>query len=327
MFHFSHQQLQSILTGSVFFGTGGGLSHNDHKVIFEAALELQPSIPVQSAKEFSPDSHLASVYGVGDPSKALDNADALIAQAVESFTTQTGIEIAGIIPGEIGAEGLAFHAAALLELPVVDSDLVGGRAAPEIQMDVFTVRGLKLTPFLAMAHNGEQMLIEGKVTAKEIENTVRGFFTEQGGSGVIVGYAITAGEYAVHGMPDTISQTIEVGEHLMKGDVGAVLKQFDGQRLIKAELKKVELESDAGFLKGILEIGDHTVHVQNEHLLVEQGGVEVAKAPEILAIITPEGVPIHNKHIQKFEGTEVELIRIPAQGYWAEKEAAALWMH
>src|SRR3989338_753976 len=132
MWYISQENYESYILGSTFFATGGGLPPIQHAAMFRDLLKHTPALPVQACSDFDPQAFLVSVYGVGDPSQVAGSFDTLVRRAIDAYEQHTAIRIAGLIPGEIGAEVLAFQAAACLGLPVVDSDLVGGRAAPEV---------------------------------------------------------------------------------------------------------------------------------------------------------------------------------------------------
>ena len=206
--------IETYLKGSLFLGAGGGLPYEIHKKIFNDIFQNVNKINVASLDDFDSDDILVSAYGVGDPSIIPDNFSETIKTGFVKFQKLTGISIKGIIPGEIGAEGLAFQIERYTKLPVVDSDLVGGRAAPEIQLDVFSVFDLNIAPVLLVSVNGKSLFLEGEYNAIEIEKISRSFFADNGSSGVLMGYGISMGKYKQYAMKNTLSYAMQIGKLL-----------------------------------------------------------------------------------------------------------------
>src|SRR3990167_11105206 len=86
MFYLSKKNLVELRLGSLFFGTGGGLSFADHGAVFTKALKTSAKIPVKKITEFAPGAILASVYGVGDPSTKHHQKTTFFKQLAEKNT-------------------------------------------------------------------------------------------------------------------------------------------------------------------------------------------------------------------------------------------------
>ncbi len=325
MFYLSKKNLNALRIGSLCCATGGGLSYRDHGKAFDAALSKKSKILCKEIAEFHATDYLASIYGVGDPSQVKGDFVSVIKTGVKKYTQLTGITPKGIIPGEIGAEGLAFQAASYLNLPVVDSDLVGGRAAPEIQMDVFSVYDLPLTPLLAVSMNGKELFLNGAFGAKEIEGLIRLFFKNNGSNGLLIGYPIQAKQYQQYGMSGTISRAIAIGDCLLKKDLPGVLEHTQGKILGEETIDAVSLSSQDGFLQGWLSLGDMSVLVKNEYILVKKKNKMLCQAPENIMLLDKDLFPIHSTQVQQYAGKKVSVFVIPGQGYWKVQRAKKLW--
>ena len=319
--------MDTYLLGSQFFGTGGGLPLEKHKKIFLQALEKKYDLSFTNIHSFESHDRLASIYGVGDPSKAQENFEELTLQSLAQFERLSGIKVKGIIPGEIGAEGLAFLSGSILDLPVVDSDLVGGRAAPEIQLDTFTVHAKPLTPLLGFAENKKSIFLEGNFSAEEIENILRTFFEKNGSSGMLVGYPIFAGEYAKIGMLQTLSETLQMGEILADKKLSSFVSDQNGKLFENEIIEEVHLESGGGFLQGSIQTKNYEIEVKNENmaLIQKRNRKDLAQVPEIIMVLSAEGTPLHNADIAKYRGKEVQIVVLPAKGYWNVHENQLAW--
>lgn len=317
--------LHSYLLGSTFFGTGGGLPLATHLKICTQAFQYAPAIQIKQTADFAPTDYLATIYGVGDPSQPIRNIKQLLQQALQEYEGYTKIKIKGLIAGEIGAEGLVFQASAILGIPAVDSDLVGGRAAPEIDMDCFTVHKKLLTPLLGVSANGKSILLTGRFSAKEIETTLRAFFHQQGGMGILIGYPMQAKEYQHVGMQGTLTQTEQVGRELARGNIQAVLQAVRGQVVDSVKLKKVGAKSDEGFFRGWVEFEGYRLWVKNENIALWKGKKKIAQAPDLIILVDVHAQPIHNASLKRQVGKLLQIIHIPAQAYWKKPSAKALW--
>ncbi|MBI4120318.1 MAG: DUF917 domain-containing protein [Parcubacteria group bacterium] len=325
MLHLEKKNLKSLLLGSLFFGTGGGLSYKDHKKIFSAALRNQQIIPIKKVGEFNKTDHLVSIYGVGDPSRKQPDFKKLILGALKEYTQTTGAAIKAVIPGEIGAEGLAFQAAVCAGLPVVDSDLVGGRAAPEIQMDTFTVHHLPITPVLVVGQRGNKLTLKGNVSAPRIEEKARRFVKKIGGAGVLIGYCIRAGDFKKICAPNTISLSLKIGALLQKRRISKVLQTLGGAIVSREKITRVGLTSKGGFLQGWVNFEHGALWIKNENILLTRGNKVIATAPDHIILLGKNGQPIHNTQIKKYKGRTVSIITLPASYYWVQEKNRKIW--
>ncbi len=318
--------VENYLKGSLFLGTGGGLPYSIHKAIFNKILSKTNEIKITSLNTFAEDDILISAYGVGDPSDIPDNFEELVNVGFKKFQRLTGCDIKGIIPGEIGAEGLAFQIGQYMEIPVVDSDLVGGRAAPEVQLDVFNLFDLDITPILLIAANGENLFLEGEHRANKIEKISRKFFDDNGSSGILIGYKINAKKYKQFAMANTLSQALEIGKLLSKKKLETLKEQFSMDAVYSGVVKDVLLESKGGFLIGEIILENAKVKIKNENIVFISDNEKI-NAPDLLIFLDKEYNPIHNTQMKSQINKEVILLHKKAQGYWQSKEAEQLWQN
>lgn len=326
MLEITNKNFKIYLQGSIFLATGGGLPFSVSQKIFKFIFSRKKSIKIFGLDEISQNGYLASVYGVGDPSKADPvKESALVKTALKKFKKLTGINIVGVIPGEIGAEASSFLAASFLNLPVADSDLVGGRAAPEIQMDVFSIAGLKITPVMGFSSNGKSILLEKNISANEIEKTLRPFFGKNGGSGIIIGYLVKNSVYGKFGMRDTLSLAFKIGNILEKKDIAELKRITKCKKIIKEKIIRINLKSSGGFLHGKIIFENHEILVKNENILLVRKNKKIAEAPEPIIVMDENLKPIHNTEIGEKVGKKVFIVVLPAMGYWKSKRGSQLW--
>lgn len=319
------KDLTAYLKGSQFFATGGGLPFALHEKIFQRVLAGKDHVEAISLKDLKADDVVVSAYGIGDPSIIPENFADVAITAFDKYKKMTGYDIKGIIPGEIGAEGLAFLVSQCTHVPVIDADLVGGRAAPEIQLDVFTVCNLSITPVLLMALNGKSVFLEGVFTAQEIEKISRDFFAQNGSSGLLVGYGISSQDLAKHAIQNTLTLSMQMGMALWEKDMKKILQLIDGKILCKTAVENVLLESSCGFLCGTITCKNGVMTVKNENMFFTDHEGKKWRAPDILMLLDEECNPMHNAYATEYIGKEVYVIHAPAIGYWQKNTAKKMW--
>lgn len=326
MWYITKENYQAYVLGSTFFGTGGGLPPDQHAALFRDMLKTGQVLTVQACEEFHEDDLLVSLYGIGDPSLVDDEFKKSIATALKQWEQTADARIAGFIPGEIGAEADVCFAALSLGVPVVDSDLVGGRAAPEVQMDVFSVFGRPVTPALVMDTDGSSLVLSESLSGREVERRARAFLASRSNNGVLIGYAITAGEYEKIGMQGTLSHALAVGTALEYNNLEHSLAICGGTIVAQECLHYAALLSDGGFLKGTLTFETYSMLVKNEHIALFKNGKRCITAPDLLALADERGRPVHNVDIRSYVGSRISIITVPAKGYWREEKNRSLWI-
>lgn len=329
MIKITRKNLSHLLLGSAFFGTGGGLPYEEHKRMFEQSLLVKSPLIIKDISEFADTDYLASTFGVGDPSypkiKRIDFGS-LLKEALGKYEKLTKIKVRGIIPGEIGAEGLAFQASAYLNLPIVDSDLVGGRAAPEIQIEVFTANHISFTPVLGMSVNKKSVAVFGDFAGEEVEDLFRKFFHENGGAGILVGYPIQAKEYKKIGIPKTISAAIRAGSLLEKSNINELLKEFNGKVIAETRIGKINLESKEGFLRGSVSFQNGIkMLVKNENIALYERKQEIVTPPDLIILMDSKVKPIHNANLKSYKNDKITILYIPAHKSIKNRAMKKLW--
>lgn len=325
MLHINKSNVSNLLLGSAFLGTGGGIPLKAHKKIYESAFREKQNLIMKDVKEFHAGHYLATIYMVGDPSRIRTNLKDILIAALADYQKMTGIRIHGIIPGEIGAEGVAFQASAYANLPVIDSDLVGGRAAPEISMDVFSLYQVPLMPIFAVSLKGNSILLSGNISSYEIEEATRNFFKKNGGIGLLIGYPIKAGAYKKIAMQGTISLAMKIGTYLASDKLEKLLKEFGGSVIAQRNITAVNLKSGGDFLRGYVHLQEFKLWVKNENIELFKNDRKIAAAPDIITLLQKNGTPIHNSEIADMRGQEAIIVTLLAFGYWKQKKNKVLW--
>lgn len=216
--------------------------------------------------------------------------------------------------------------AAILDLPVVNSDLVGGRAAPEIYMDCFTLFNESITPIMGVTFNNKNLLLDGEYTAKEVEDIMRSFFEKNGNSGEIIGYPISVKKYKKICMKNTISMTEKSGRLLVEKKIEEFLNKNYEEVVHEGNISNISLDTKDGFTQGYIEVGEYKVFVKNENIKVTKKGSLIARAPQVISLLTEDLKPIHNSIVNELLGKKIKICVLESKGYWKEKKFSDVWL-
>jgi uncharacterized protein len=100
--------------------------------------------------------------------------------------------------------------AARTGLPVVDADGMG-RAFPELQMETFSVYGVRGSPLALAGENDEVVLIDTACDNRRMEWLARGVTIRTGGVGHIAEYAMRGSQVRDTAVPRTLSLALAIG--------------------------------------------------------------------------------------------------------------------
>ena len=318
------KDLDSLVTGTSIFSTGGGLPVAEMTSQYKNLINQKRFPSLMSVDELRDGGFVCTAYGVGSTADA-QNIDikTLAQKAFREFSNISKQKISAIVPGEVGGETTALVLGALLDIPILDADLVGGRAVPNIEMDVFTLNDIPLTPIVVASDGGKVLIISEKISAQEIERQVREFVSTNGKSGLLVGYGIS-GKQAKKILPkNTISRSAETGKNL-KGDSAEQLSRLLGARYIgPGMITKSSLQSIDGFVQGEIEITSlhntlYAVRVKNEFISLQNNGDVIGAVPDSILIVDTEQLQgVHSSSVKL--GMSVNIYLLPGMKMWKSK--------
>lgn len=329
MLFVNENNVKHLLSGSLILGTGGGLTIKEHKKIFDIAFKRKKQLSVKDLKEFKDSDWLCSGYGVGDPSKIQQGFGRISKKAFKIFSDYTKRSYCAVIPGEIGAEALAF----LFGYPVIDADLVGGRAAPRMEMDVFSVFNVPICPLIAMNLQGEFLILGEVKETKKIEDTLRKFFSVSGGCGLVIGYPVQVRQFKKVAAQHTISESLKLGRLANSNlspqeKIEALKKDFQARIIFKGVVRSIKQKKREGFFCGEAIVKNKTksclIYFQNENLIAKVNGKTVATVPHLIVLLDNKILAgIHNTELKR--GRKVVVAVLPAKNYWLTPKGKELF--
>ncbi len=226
-------------------------------------------------------------------------------------------------------------------LPVVDADGVG-RAFPELQMDTFTIYGVRPTPAAIADPRGHVVVFDDIEGAATLERYARAVTVQMGGAS---GYAfpfMTGAQLRRTAVRGTLTLTRAVGEAVIaaradhRDPVDAILDVCGGRHLFAGKIVDIERRLVGGFARGKLRlVGDGAVSgaadeteliidLQNEYLIARTGDGEVlAVVPDLICLVDADTAEPITTEVARY-GLRVVVLGIPAPAMLKTPEALAV---
>ncbi|MFM9107283.1 MAG: DUF917 domain-containing protein [Chloroflexota bacterium] len=344
MFEVTQEMLEALAIGAGILGTGGGGNPYIGKLECLEQLRAGRSIRVVSLDEVPDDAFVTTVGNMGAPIvsvERLPHGEEPL-RALRALEAHLGRRFSHVLPGEIGgANSMApMIVAARAGLPVVDGDGMG-RAFPELQMDTFTIYGVRATPAAIADPRGHVVLFDGIPDAQTLERYARVVTVEMGGS---AGYAfppMTAADLRRTVIAGTVSLAIRIGEAVLdararrgavESPVDAALRAAGGARLFHGKIVDVERRLVGGFARGVLNLdgsgpdAGRTLRIdfQNENLIArDESGAVLAVVPDLICLVDEDTAEPITTEIVRY-GLRVVVTAIPAPEMLKTPEALAI---
>jgi uncharacterized protein len=210
-------------------------------------------------------------------------------------------------------------------LPVVDGDGMG-RAFPELQMDTFSIYGVKPTPNAISDIRGHVVVYDNIDDARDLERYVRTVTVQMGGGTGATGPLMSGEEIRRVAVPGTLSFAVILGRAVLEArkthsnPVQAAAEVSGGQLLLTGKITDVDRRMVAGFARGKLELdgtgayhGHHyLIDFQNENLIVtDEERQALCTVPDLICIVDAETAePISTETLRY--GLRVAVLGIPA---------------
>jgi DUF917 family protein len=246
------------------------------------------------------------------------------------------VRIAGVIPGEIGSEVNALWVASTVGISVVDTDMVGGRAVPEEQMDIFGLLGIATTPVAVTNARGAVLLVKAAPDSAILESVYRAFAIASGGYCYLAGRPLRQAEAVKLLPPGTVSRALRTGRALrqcgsLDQAVSSLADACDSRLLAAGVIVENRRRDEPGFLAGTLHIRGtdafegqgFQLHYKNEMILLSRGDEYLCSVPDLLSVLDVETwASVHVARVA--EGARVVVFGTPALGLWRSERGVAL---
>lgn len=337
----TYEHLEPLAIGAGILGTGGGGSPYLNKIFVAEILRKGGEVPIIPVAELPDDAMVAPCGGVGAPTVGVERLKEgqEFLRALRALEAYTGKAATHMISGEIGGGNSISPVIVALQsgLPVVDGDGMG-RAFPELQMDTFSIYGVKPTPNAISDVRGHVAVFDHIDDAHDLERYIRTITVQMGGGTGMTGPLISGEEVRRTAVSGTLSFAVRLGEAVLearaahRNPVAAAAEMSGGRLLLTGKITDVDRRFVAGFARGALKLEgtesstghEYTIDFQNEFLIVtDESGEALCTVPDLICIVDAETAePISTESLRY--GLRVAVLGIPAPHLIATPEALAV---
>ncbi|MGY1707344.1 DUF917 domain-containing protein [Geodermatophilus sp. SYSU D00697] len=299
-------QLADLARGAALLGTGGGGDPFIGRLLVEQAMADSGPVTVLDPEEVDDDALVIPTAQMGAPTVVVEKIPRGTepVAALRALERHLGRTAQATMPIECGGINsmIPLLVAARTGLPVVDADGMG-RAFPELQMETFSVYGVRGSPLAIAGENDETAVIDTGTDNRRMESFARAITIRLGGVGHIAEYAMTGAEVRRTAVPRTISLALSLGTAIRQAraehrDPVAALRDalaptlYSSLRvLFRGTVVDVERRTVEGFARGRArfrgEGGDSVLEIafQNENLVATVDGVVRCLVPDLIVVL------------------------------------------
>jgi DUF917 family protein len=327
------QDLMDLAVGAAFLGTGGGGDPYIGRLMVQAAMDEGKTVVILDPSEVPDDALVIPTAMMGAPTvlvEKIPSGDEAVA-SLRKLEAYLGRKAFATMPIECGGinSTIPLLVGALTGLPVVDADGMG-RAFPELQMETFSVLGVRGSPMVVTNEYGDSAIIEAR-DDKFMEWLSRGVAIRMGGAAYIAEYSMSGADVKRTAVPNTISLGIRIGRCLReakkrhKNPIEALLGMLPetlysyGRVIWRGKVIDVKRETKMGWALGFAKIegieewkGVMEIQIQNENLIARVDGRVRAIVPDLICIMDAETAePITTEYLRYGQRVVVVSVAVP----------------
>ena len=331
------QDLEDIIYGSAFLGSGGGGPVSMACKLLDAFDDTPFPCQIMGVNEFADDAMVAVVAGMGSPAQASQISQPFTnapQTAVKMLQQQSGKVLAATVPIEVGPMNslIPLLVSAQLNLPVLDAD-GGGRAFSTLAMASFNLlAGVNpyilcndVQPDKQADFVGASLMVDNADMADAIS---RGIVEEPSfqGAGACSSFLMSGEQVKQCAVTGGLQRALALGKLLRPyREVGAdpldaVLTFFADQAvlLFTGVLRSVSQSTSGALDVGVMQLHDgerdFTVYNLNENLIAwdDSHSSPVIQAPDSICIMAENGQTFTNASIQDHIGQRLHVVGVKA---------------
>lgn len=338
----SKQNLEDIVMGCCYLGSGGGGSYEAGLKRIHDDLAAGLTFNLISVEEMNDDDYAATTYYVGSTApytaeqlerfnklpRIKDEATAVAFRLLQRYT---GKNFVAVIAGEIGAGNTpyALSTAAHLGIAQLDAD-TAGRAVPEIDQSTIFAAGISLLPTAAATLFGDELLITKVATPSREEEFLRIASTISmhiaAADSALPGKMLKQPNIVVQGsltFCEEIGKAYRIAVESKKDPIQVVIEASRGYKVFAGQVSDYDWADKGGYLVGDVEVSGsgaysgqkYRLAFKNENLISWRNGKVSITSPDIITMIdNVSGKAVLNPDFSK--GQEVTIIGIPAPAPW-----------
>ncbi len=320
--------LENLLIGTIFYGTGGGGSPSAAKIIYKNLSSGNRLPPLAKITEFSPGDVFFTVFPIGNL-EPQEVSERYLRFALKTFQQQCKKPIAGIIPVEIGplSVAVAVKLAGQLKLPLLDADVVGGRSTPEVFLETITLFDIPRTPLVVVNASGRCALLPESSSAVSEESFLRSFAKKSDGFAYVFGYPITAAIAQKAVTSDTVTQTLQTGFLINSNQLIENLNAIGGKIIFSGTITSIRSKKLAGFTVRYIDFKNQrqraTMYVKNENLILWIDDKPALTCPDLIVLLDENNQPLFNLDLAV--GRSITVLGVKASPLWRTAQGKSLF--
>lgn len=324
------EDVDAFLLGATLLGSGGGGEAQvwAHRVRSSLPAGGMPLLSLEDARTRGL-RRVAVVGMVGATSVLVEKLPhgGEIAEAVGASRRWNGLPVDALMPVEAAGlnAALAVAAAAELDLPLLDVDLMG-RALPRFDQLSLVVAGSETIRSAALAESGGQVLVLDHSTPSMLERAVRAYVSIAGGwAGASFG-PVEVAELAGRSCEGTLTRAVRLGQALEaatgSGDSApsVVARALGGLELGAGRVVDVARGLVPHLNRSRFTVAARTgpvlrIEAENEYLLVLVDGEPAVSCPELILVLDRRTArPIAVDRLRS--GDDVQVLALPGPPWW-----------
>ena len=225
-------------------------------------------------------------------------------------------------------------------IPVVDADMAGMRAVPELSFTSFNVYGVKVTPMVISTVWGDRLVFEEALSWQRLEDLSRAIAMFSMGFNSTM-LSVTGKDVKEAGVLESYSKTINVGKAIKKaqdsGDdpIAAIVKATGGYKIFEGEIVAKTNENSYAFRWGngwIKGTGDFEGRLfrfwfKNENQISWLDGKPYVRCPDPFTVIDSEtGEGLSNfQEASWTPGRKVSVVGVKAVACWRTERGLQIY--
>lgn len=297
----------AIAYGGTIFGTGGGLPLQIQKAIFSELIERKIQMGLINFNSLKPDNSICCVHGIGPAGSFSSDFATAVSHGIKILSDITQMNFSAVFPVETSIESAVFASLALSGLPLLDADVTGGRAVPEISMDNFFIMGESVTPAVMVNLDRETLILNEPISAYQLEKEARRFANEsREGLVALIDHPIRCSEAKKLLSLETTSRTMKAGRIILENissneKISKLESEFGCFKISEGIVTDNQLERKEGFLQGTYTISNPDinipktiVHVKNENMYAISEKAKFVFPALLILFDLENGIGIHN---------------------------------
>lgn len=317
--------VKKLIQGASLFTTGGGIPFDTQIKYLKSINTLK--IFLVSLDQLPTDSYVCTAGELGPSNAPPLQKKEIIKNMHVLLEKISGVRIKGIYPPEIGQESVILETSHYLKLPLLDIDLVGTRAVPFLDINIFNLKNLDFsyTPLVACNEEKEIFIINSKVSHERLEHILREL-TVLSKTGIIY---FLGGVISTRKLKTLNISSPSYGKLLQLAPINTydeLIKSLAPKLIIEGVVTKKKDLKEKGFFCQLVYLQDkksrgYKLFVLNEVIFIfNQDNKIISAVPERILLIDPKtltGVPSNDLVPNK----KVSIIVINPTKEWQTKRA------